>query len=126
MITIEKIVITHNFLIDLFGGSKGIRDNSGLEAAIARPYATFDMMDLYPGAIEKAAAICESLIINHPFIDGNKRIAYAAMKLILLDANLNISAHWLDSYDIIIKASQGLIRFDEIKAWLETNTTPIS
>ena len=125
MITIEKIVITHHFLIDMFGGSKGVRDNNGLEAAIARPYATFDPVDLYPSAIEKAAAICESLVINHPFIDGNKRIAYTTMKLILLDANLNISAHWLDSYNIIIKASQGLIHFDEIKAWLETNTSSI-
>lgn len=125
MITIEKIVITHHFLIDMFGGSKGVRDNNGLEAAIARPYATFDAVDLYPSAIEKAAAICESLVINHPFIDGNKRIAYTTMKLILLDANLNISAHWLDSYNIIIKASQGLIHFDEIKAWLETNTSSI-
>ena len=110
----------------MFGGSKGIRDNNGLEAAVARPYATFDMVDLYPTAIEKAAAICESLVINHPFIDGNKRIAYSAMKLILLDANLNISAHWLDSYDIIIKASQGLMHFDDIKTWLENNTSPLS
>lgn len=110
----------------MFGGSKGIRDKGALEAAIARPYATFNMIDLYPSAIGKAAAICESLVINHPFIDGNKRIAFAAMKLILLDADLNISAQWLDSYDIIIKASQGLIRFDDIKTWLENNTSPIS
>ena len=76
MITIEEALEYHNEVIEEFGGSKGIRDQAGLEAALARPYMTFDMLDLYPTAIDKAAAIFESLIINHPFIDGNKRTAY--------------------------------------------------
>ena len=71
--TVESI---HNILIDKFGGGKGLRDNGALEAALARPYATFDQKDLYPTAVDKAAAIFESIIINHPFIDGNKRTAY--------------------------------------------------
>ncbi|MFA6086012.1 type II toxin-antitoxin system death-on-curing family toxin [Mucilaginibacter sp.] len=68
--TVERI---HSILIDEFGGSKGIRDVAGLEAALARPYMTFDQIDLYPTPVDKATAIFESLIINHPFIDGNKR-----------------------------------------------------
>lgn len=69
--TVEKI---HHILIEEFGGSKGIRDLGGLQAAIARPYATFDLQDLYSTAIEKAAAIFESIIINHPFIDETKEL----------------------------------------------------
>jgi death-on-curing protein len=71
----------HDILIDKFGGSKGIRDKGSLLAALARPYASFDQQDLYPSATEKAAAIFESIIINHPFIDGNKRIAYLLCKV---------------------------------------------
>lgn len=56
------------------GGSSGIRDNNGLLSALNRPYQTFDGLDLYPTAIEKSAAILESTIINHSFIDGNKRM----------------------------------------------------
>jgi death on curing protein len=74
MIDIKAAGDIHNILIDKFGGSKGIRDTAGLEAALARPYATFDQLDLYPTVLEKAAALFESIIINHPFIDGNKRM----------------------------------------------------
>jgi death on curing protein len=66
LLTAESI---HNILIDKFGGSRGIRDMGSLEAALARPSATFDQNDLYPTTIDKAASLFESLIINHPFVD---------------------------------------------------------
>lgn len=71
MIEISDVEKIHDLLIDKFGGSIGIRDRGALEAAVARPYATFDKTDLYPTPIEKAAAILESIVTNHPFIDGN-------------------------------------------------------
>ena len=58
--------------MERFGGASGIRDSGGLESAINQPYQTFDQKELYPKPEEKAAAIFESLISNHPFIDGNK------------------------------------------------------
>jgi death-on-curing protein len=69
MISEKEAETIHNILIDTFGGSKGIRDLGALQSALARPYATFDQQDLYKTPIDKAAAIFESLIINHPFID---------------------------------------------------------
>lgn len=120
----EKI---HNILIDEFGGSKGIRDKGALLAALARPHATFDQQDLYTTPIEKAAAIFESLIINHPFMDGNKRIAYVLMRLTLLESNLDISATQNEKYNMAIAASKGDLRLEEIKLWLERhikNITP--
>ena len=113
--TVEKI---HNILIDKFGGSKGIRDIGALEASLARPFSTFDKKDLYPTSIEKASAIFESLIINHPFVDGNKRISYVLMRLILMEDHLDIIATQNEKYEFVIAASKGEFRFDEIKNWL--------
>jgi len=123
MIDIKTVESIHNILIDRFGGSKGIRDMGALEAALARPLATFDQIDLYPGAIDKASALFESLIINHPFIDGNKRISYVVMRIILLQSNMDISASQDEKYNFVINASQGRYRFDEIKKWLTENVT---
>ncbi|GAA4340346.1 type II toxin-antitoxin system death-on-curing family toxin [Mucilaginibacter gynuensis] len=121
MITLEKVETIHNILIDKFGGSKGIRDEGGLKAALARPYATFDQQDLYPTPIDKAAAIFESLIINHPFVDGNKRIAYFMLRATLLSYHLDIGATQEEKYHMVIEASKGALRFDEIKAWISQN-----
>lgn len=88
--------------------------------AIHRPFATFDNQDLYPTPSDKAAAILESILINHPFVDGNKRTAYVLMKLILLDNGLDIIADQDEKYKMIISASIGDMRFDDIKNWIQT------
>lgn len=125
MISIREVEIIHNILIDKFGGSKGIRDIGLLESALARPFATFDGNDLYPGPIEKASAIIESVIINHPFVDGNKRTAYTLMRLLLLENGLDISASQDEKYGFVISASKGEFRFEEIKNWIESNLKKI-
>ena len=121
MINIELAIYFHNILIDEFGGSKGIRDRNSLEAALNRPFATFDGEDLYPTPEEKAAAIFESLIINHPFIDGNKRIAYAMLEYLLINkAGIKLHARFEEKYSMVIEASKGEIRFEEIKTWISS------
>lgn len=115
-ITAEEI---HDILIDKFGGSKGIRDIGALLSALARPYATFDQQELYPTIIEKAAAIFESIIINHPFIDGNKRLAYMLMRLVLLESDFDISATQNEKYEMTIAASKGELKNEEIKLWIK-------
>lgn len=122
MISIQSVLYIHSQLIKNFGGGEGVRDQGGLEAAIARPYATFDGIDLYPEPIDKAAAIFESLIINHPFIDGNKRTAYTLLRLMLLSFDWDIEASEDEKYDMTIAASTGQLKFDEIKLWLSTKT----
>lgn len=123
MIDIKTVENIHNILIDKFGGSKGIRDIGLLKSALARPYATFDQKDLYPKTIEKAAALFESLIISHPFIDGNKRISFVLMRLILLENNFDINATQDEKYNFVISASKGESRFDEILDWLNKHLT---
>ena len=118
MITLKEVQSIHEVLIDKFGGSKGIRDRGILESAINRPYQTFDQNELYPLPVDKAAAIFESIISNHPFVDGNKRTAYVLMRLILLENNLDIHAEHDEKYEFVISAAKGEIKFDKIREWL--------
>ena len=119
MIELQDVLNIHNILIDKFGGSKGVRDQGSLESAINRPFATFEKHDLYPTPSDKAAAILESILINHPFIDGNKRTAYVLMRLLLLNYGFDILADQDDKYKMVILASKGDLRFDGIKNWIE-------
>lgn len=122
MIPFDVVIYLHNVLIDEFGGSKGIRDRGALEAAINRPFATFDGQDLYQTPEEKAAAIFESVIINHPFIDGNKRTAYALLEYLLINkAGIRLAASFEEKYKMVIDASTGQIRFEEIKTWISNH-----
>ena len=118
MITLKEVERIHEILIDKFGGSKGIRDRGILESAINRPFQTFDQTELYPLPVDKAAAIFESLISNHPFVDGNKRTAYVLMRLILRENNLDIFADQNEKYDFVLSAAKGEIKYDQIREWL--------
>lgn len=85
MISVVEVEQLHKLLIDQFGGSHGIRDMTALESAILRPFQTFDNHDLYPSVIDKAASLVESILVNHPFIDGNKRTGYLVLRLFLIN-----------------------------------------
>jgi len=105
-------------LIERFGGTQGIRDTGLLESALQRPHQTFEEIELYPTSIDKAAAILESVVKNHPFIDGNKRTGYALARLTLMADQMDIEADQEQKYKFIIQISEGEPDFDEIKAWL--------
>jgi death on curing protein len=83
VISTKDILSIHKTLIDNFGGSHGVRDAASLESALSRPFQTYDNVDLYKTPLEKAATLVESLLINHPFIDGNKRTGYTVLRLFL-------------------------------------------
>ena len=85
-LTLEQILLIHEDQIDRYGGSHGLRDISLLESAVYRLQTTFGGIDLYPSIFDKAAALVHSLLLNHPFVDGNKRTAIASM-LVFLDLN---------------------------------------
>jgi death-on-curing protein len=121
MIGINEVERIHDILIERFGGAKGIRDRGILESAIGRPFQTFDGKELYPGPVDKAAAIFESIVSNHPFVDGNKRTAYVLMRLILKANQLDIEVEQDAKYDFVIKAASGELTFDKIRTWIEIN-----
>ncbi len=99
--------------------SHGLRDLGLLESAIARPFQTFAGEDLYPSGIEKSAALIESIIINHPFIDGNKRTGAVAMVALLEEEGFVFSAEEEDFYNFTISISTGEKSFDEIVKWIK-------
>jgi death on curing protein len=123
MITKEVILRLHELSILKYGGGHGTRDEGLMESAIARPYQTFGGEDLYPSVFEKAAAIVESIIINHPFIDGNKRTGFLAMLAVLDNENYQLSISNNEIYNFTIKISTGEIKFEEIVSWLKSNTS---
>lgn len=125
MITKEEVFLIHNEVIILYGGSNGIRDIGGLESAIARPYQTFGAEDLYLTCFEKAAAIGESIIMNHPFIDGNKRTGYVLMEILLRIEGKKIIANDDDLYSFVINISTGKMKFEQIVDWLKQNTSTL-
>lgn len=125
MIDKNQVIQLHTILIEKFGGGSGIRNEELLESAIQRPFQTFDENELYPSPISKAAAVIESLLINHPFIDGNKRIGYTVMRLILIQGKLDLIATEDEKYNMVISVAEGKMKFDEIVQWLESHTTTI-
>ena len=119
MIPLSLVYRIHQSLIDEFGGAQGVRDLDGLKSALERPLQTFDNTELYPAILEKVAAVLESILINHPFVDGNKRTAYAIARIVLLQNRRDINATEQDKYQLIVGIAAGDIKFDEILSWLK-------
>lgn len=122
MISVKQAIEIHEIVVKAFGGSMGVRDLGALESALVRPFQTFGGEDLYPDFFTKASAIAESIIINHPFIDGNKRTGYVLMEAILRAGNIKIIAVNDDLYNFVISISTGEKKFEEIVEWLKENT----
>ena len=112
----------HAALIDEWGGSKGLRDMGALEAALLRP-----QMGYYDGLVEEAAALMESLAMNHPFVDGNKWVAF-----FVTDAFLRCNGHFIDCDNdeahglFMVLFDTNSFRFAELKAWLEAHVRPLA
>ncbi|WP_282163000.1 type II toxin-antitoxin system death-on-curing family toxin [Ulvibacterium marinum] len=120
MIDLKQALSIHQILIERFGGADGIKDQGGLESALNRLYATFDQRELYPTPVEKAAAVLESILINHPFVDGNKRTGYVLMRLTLMEGGLDIETSQADKYEFVIKVTEGKLDIDQIKGWISS------
>lgn len=126
MISVEQALKIHTIAIEGFGGANGVRDAGALESALARPFQTFGGEDLYPTIFEKAAALGESLIVNHPFVDGNKRTGYILMEALLRYKGFIITASDEALYNFVIQISTGVLSFDEIVVWLRANTDQVN
>ena len=125
MITLDHVLELHRISIDLYGGSSGIRDEGYLQSALERPFSTFGGEDLYTNAFQKAAAILESILKNHPFIDGNKRTGFFTCGSILMSYNWRIVTNNTEAYDFVVKVASTHMEFDEIVTWLQDHSESI-
>ena len=125
MIPVKEVQQIHDLLISTFGGSHGTRDQAALESALARPFQTFEGKELYPTIVGKAASLIESILINHPFIDGNKRTGYVVARLFLMNNGTDINASQDEKYEFVMRIASGKIDFDQIAEWLSKHLTGI-
>lgn len=120
-LTLKEVLELHRLVLDQTGGLGGVRDVGGLESALAQPKMSFAGQDLYPGLAKKAAALGFSLVCNHPFMDGNKRIGHAAMETLLILNGWEIVAGVDEQEHLILQLAAGTLKRDEFTFWVETH-----
>jgi len=124
-LTLKEILDLHFRILQEEEGTPEIRDLGALELALFQPRATFDGQDLYPDLLSKAATLCFSLVMNHPFVDGNKRIGHAAMETFLLLNGYEINATVDEQESIILDLASGKISRDDFLVWVKNHTSPL-
>ena len=124
-LTLDELVWLHTVAIEEFGGSSGIRDRGILESAIGPPLGTFGGNNLYATPFKRAAALAESLVLNHGFVDGNKRTAMYAMGAWLEREGYAIEAGRGELRDLALSIAARTITVDQIATWLEESSRPL-
>jgi death on curing protein len=119
---LEQILALHKLQIARYGGSAGLRDRGGVEAAIARPRMTFGGEDLYEEHAAKAAAIMHSLVMNHPFVDGNKRVGAHAALLYLSANDLDLLFTPGELTELTLATARGEMSAEAIAIWFRQRT----
>ena len=125
-LSLGEIVDLHQSLLEQTGGATGIRDLGSLESALAQPRATFGGVDLYPTIAQKAAALGFSLTLNHPFVDGNKRVAHAAMEVFLLLNGQELIGTVDEQERLMLDLADGQTTRGQLTEWLEQHIKPIA
>lgn len=118
----RQVLWIYRRIIEETGGTFGLRDEGLLHSALARPQASFGGQDLYPSLFEKSAAGLESLVMNHPFLDGNKRIAWEC-----LDLTLELNGHPLTSsheenFKLVMSVIERKVTVQDVAEWLLKHT----
>jgi death-on-curing protein len=122
---LAEVLKLHGLIIAESGGSTGLRDLGMLESALGQPRQTFGGEDLYPSLPSKAAALGYFLIMNHPFIDGNKRIGHAAAEAVLMLNGLELTAGVDEAEAEILAVAAGRRTREEFQEWVEKHVRPI-
>jgi death-on-curing protein len=125
-LTPEQVLFVHSRLISETGGEHGVRDLGMLLSALGRPQASFEGNDLYPDLWLKTAALMDSLIRNHPFLDGNKRSAIASAALFLRANGVELVVENKEMARFTLGCAQSRHTLDEMAAWFRRHTSPLS
>ena len=124
-LTLSEVLELHRLVIEQTGGADGVRDLAGVESAVVQPQMTFDGDELYPTLIGKAAALCFSLVLNHPFVDGNKRIGHAAMETFLVLNGRQLDADIDGAEKLFLGLAAGEVERSELVSWITANLVEV-
>jgi death-on-curing protein len=124
-LTVEQVLFLHTRVIDETGGTHGVRELGLLESALMRPRATFATRELYPDILAKAAALLQSLVQNHAFLDGNKRTGLIAMGLFLRFNSWQLLADNQEAETFILAIAVSKLDLTAIQAWLKQHAHPV-
>jgi len=119
-LTLGEVVDIHAAILTQSGGASGIRDLPLLESALAQPKATFGGQDLHATAVEKAAALGFAIVLNHPFMDGNKRVGHAAMEVFLILNGCSLEASVEEHESTMLRLAAGELDREAFAEWLRT------
>jgi death-on-curing protein len=117
-LSLAQVFAWHEDLVDAFGGVAAVRDRGALESALARPAMTFGGEDLYPDVAAKAAALMHSLVLNHPFIDGNKRAGIAAAEFFIEQNSHQLVASDVELEELTLAVAEGKVEVEALTIWL--------
>lgn len=118
-LTLEEVLELHRLALEQSGGLNGVRDLGGLDSALAQPQMTFACQELYASLAEKAAALGFSLVCNHSFLDGNKRVGHAAMETFLVLNGWELAAGVDEQEQLILRLAAGSLTREEFTAWVQ-------
>jgi death-on-curing protein len=121
-LSFEEVVKIHDNMIQVYGGSPGIRDHGLIESALARPQATFGGEDLYETIFDKAAALFHSLMFNHAFVDGNKRTTMTTTARFLAVNGYELEVSQREFVDFPLKVENEHVGLEAITVWLQKNS----
>lgn len=119
----DEILFLHFQLIEATGGSHGVLNLGSLESAIHRPKAKFGGKELIPDLYDKAAALMESLVMNPPFVDGNKRIGIAAASLFLKRNGRRVVCTQDEMISMTLQVAKGKLKAPRISEWFRKHST---
>ena len=125
-LTLGEVIELHRMVVEQAGGAPGLRDLGALESAVAPPRATFGGADLYPTPAAKAAALAYSLALNHAFVDGNKRVAHAALETFLVLNGLQLAAEIVEAEQLMLALAAGEVSRERLTAWVERHLVPLT
>jgi len=125
-LALGEVLALHRAILERTGGASGIRDLGALESALAQPRASFGVADLHPTLSGKAAAVCFSLALNHPFLDGNKRIAHAVMEAFLVLNGYELIAPVDEQEELMLNLAAGRVTRQQLTDWIEGHIQPLA
>lgn len=120
-LTKQQVILLHEDIIAASGGSSEIRDEGLLDSALNAPFQTFAETELYPTVVEKAARLGYSLIKNHAFVDGNKRIGAHTMLVFLALNGIEVEYEDSDFIQLVLGVAAGEISAEQLLSWLKSH-----